>query len=390
MTLPDPLPPGSYSLFAKADGPGAVSESNEYNNARLAFIQIGPDLTITNLSAPASAGAGSTIVVSDTTANPGLGAAAASVTRFYLSQDFSFDASDVLLQGRSVPALAGGTSSGGTTSLTVPSSTADGVYYLIAKADGTGVVAESNETNNTRSAVLRIGPDLAVTTTTAPPRAAAGSSVDVTETTQNIGTGNAGESITAFYLSTNALLDASDMRLGGRSVQALGPTATSVRTTTVALPAVSPGTWYLIVNADDERTITETVETNNTRAVSILVGPDLTVSLFTLPFTIAAGATVSVGDTVKNVGAADAGASVIRFYLSTNTSFDTSDVLIGSRDVPAIAAGSSSSGTTSVVIPSGLSGTYYIFAVADGTGVVAEASEGNNSFLRVVQVTGGS
>jgi subtilase family serine protease len=389
VTLPDPLTPGSYTLFAKADGPGAVTESNEFNNARLAFIQIGPDMTVTSLSVPASAGAGTTIVVSDTTANPGLGEAAASVTRFYLSQDFSWDSNDVLLQGRSVPLLTAGTSSNGTTSVTIPPSTADGVYYLIAKADGTGIVAESNETNNTRSAVLRIGPDLAITATTAPARAAAGASIDVTETTQNIGTGNAGASVTAFYLSTNALLDASDMRLGSRSVQVLGPNATSVRTTSVALPSVSPGTWYLIVNADDERTVTETVETNNARAVSMLVGPDLNVFSFTLPFTVAAGATVSIGDTVKNLGAADAGASVIRFYLSTNTAFDSSDVLIGSRNVPAIAAGAINSGTTSVVIPSGLSGSYYVFAVADATGVVAEASEGNNSFLRLVQINGG-
>ena len=67
MTLPDTLAPGSYTLFAKADGPDAVPESNEFNNARLAFIQIGPDLTVTSLSVPTSAGAGTTIVVSDTT-----------------------------------------------------------------------------------------------------------------------------------------------------------------------------------------------------------------------------------------------------------------------------------------------------------------------------------
>ena len=390
VTLPNPLLPGSYTLFVKADGPGATPESNEFNNTRFGFIQVGPDMTITGLSAPASAGAGTSIIVSDTTANPGLGEAAASVTRFYLSQDFSLDASDVLLQGRSVPALAGGTSSSGTTSVPVPPSTADGVYYLIAKADGAGVVAESNETNNTRNVLLRIGPDLAVTAATAPARAAAGSSIDVTETTQNIATGTAGASVTAFYLSTNALLDASDMRLGSRSVPALGPNATSVRTTTVALPAVNAGTWYLIVNADDERTVTETAETNNTRFVSILVGPDLTVSLFTMPFTVAAGATVSVGDTVKNLGAADAGASVIRFYLSANATFDAGDILLGSRNVPAIAAGATNSGTTSVVIPGGLSGTYYLFAIADGTGVVAEALEGNNAFVRLVQITGGS
>jgi subtilase family serine protease len=387
ITLPDTLTPGAYTLFVKADGPGELVESNEFNNTRLGFLQIGADLAVTGLSGPATAGAGSTIVISDTTSNQGLGSAAASATRFYLSVDFALDATDTLLQSRSVPALTGGTSSSGTTSTTIPASTADGAYFLIAKADAPGVVAESNETNNTRTITIRIGPDLAVTAATAPARVAAGSSIDVTETTQNIGTGNAGASATGFYLSTNTLLDASDVRFGTRTVPALAPGASSARTTTVTLPAVSAGTWYLLVNADDDRTITETLETNNTRAVSLLVGPDLSVSTFTAPFTVVKGSTLTVGDSVKNIGAADAAASVIRFYLSTDALFSTNDQLLGSRDVPALAAGLTSSGTTSIVIPAGLSGTYFLFAVADGTSVVAEASESNNAFLRVIQIT---
>ena len=387
ITLPDPLAPGAYTLFAKADGPGALSEINEFNNTRFWFIQIGADLVLTGLSAPATAGAGSTITISDTTSNQGLGAASASVTRFYLSADFALDVNDVLLQSRSVPALAGSTSSSGTSSVTIPANTADGSYFVIAMADAPAAVAESNETNNTRTVSLRIGPDLAVTSATAPARAAAGSSIDVTETTQNIGTGNAGASVTGFYLSNNALLDASDFPIGSRTVPALAPGATSVRTTTVTIPAVAPGTWYLLANADDGRTITETQETNNTRNITLLVGPDLSVATFTAPFSVSAGSNVTIGYAVKNIGAADAGASVIRFYLSPDVLFSANDQLLGSRDVPALAAGLTSTGSTSIAIPGGLSGTYYLFAVADGTSLVAEASEGNNTFLRVITIT---
>ena len=66
-----------------------MTESNEFNNARLAFIQIGPDMTVTVCRSRHRPERETTIVVSDTTANPGLGAADASITRFYLSQDFS-------------------------------------------------------------------------------------------------------------------------------------------------------------------------------------------------------------------------------------------------------------------------------------------------------------
>src|SRR5262249_4828318 len=152
-----------------------------------------------------------------------------------------------------VPSLDGGASSSGSTNLTIPASTADGVYYLITKADGTDAVAECNETNNTRSAVLRIGPDLVISAATAPARAAAGSSIDVTETTQNSGTGNASASATAIYVSNNSLLDSGDLRLATRSVPALAPGGTSAKTTSVTLPALTAGTWYLIVSADDQQ-----------------------------------------------------------------------------------------------------------------------------------------
>jgi subtilase family serine protease len=113
------------------------------------------------------------------------------------------------------------------------------------------------------------------------------------------------------------------------------------------------------------------------------------VATFTLPFTVTAGSTLSVGDSVKNVGAATAGASVIRFYLSANTVFDSGDTLLGERAVGSIAAGLTNSGTTSITIPAGLSGSYYVFAIADSTNQVQEASEGNNTFLRLVQITAG-
>src|SRR5262249_51350581 len=163
---------------------------------------------------------------------------------FYLSADFTLDTGDPLLQGRNVPSLDGGISSSGSTNVTIPPSTQDGVYYLIAKVDSTDAVAECNETNNTRTWLIRIGPDLVVATATAPARAAAGSSIDVTETTQNSGTGNAGASVTAIYLSTNALLDSADQRLGSRAVPALGPGGTNAKTTSVTLPALTAGTWY--------------------------------------------------------------------------------------------------------------------------------------------------
>ena len=194
-------------------------------------------------------------------------------------------------------------------------------------------------------------------------------------------------SVTGFYVSTNALLDAADVRMGSRTTPALAPGASSARTTTVTLPAVSAGTWYLLVNADDDRTVTETQETNNTRAVTILVGPDLNVATFTAPFSVVAGSTITVSDSVKNIGAADAGASVIGFYLSPDMLLSTNDQLLGSQERSSAGRGPDQQQLDLDRDPRRAVGDVYLFAVADGTSAVAEASEGNNTFLRIIQIT---
>jgi subtilase family serine protease len=94
---------------------------------------------------------------------------------------------------------------------------------------------------------------------------------------------------------------------------------------------------------------------------------------------------------VRNQGAGIAAASTTRFYLSTNTSLDGGDgALMPSRAVPQLADGASSSGSTSVNIPSNTApGLYYVIAQADSDGVVAESSETNNvAVIRSIQVTG--
>jgi subtilase family serine protease len=113
-------------------------------------------LAVSTLTAPSAAAVGATINAIDTTTNQGGGAAPASTTRFYLSLNSVFDAGDVLIGARSVPALAGGASDTATTGVTIPAGTAPGGYYLIAVADGAGAVVETFETNNTRARFIQV------------------------------------------------------------------------------------------------------------------------------------------------------------------------------------------------------------------------------------------
>jgi subtilase family serine protease len=158
VTIPAGTATGAYYIMAKADDGNAVAELSEDNNTYSWYITVGPDITITAMTSPYSAGAGKSVSITDIAKNIGAGDASASTTGFYLSTKSSLDASAVLLGSRSVPALAVGATSQGATTVTIPAGTAAGAYYLIARADDGNAVAGLSEDNNTYSWYLSIGP----------------------------------------------------------------------------------------------------------------------------------------------------------------------------------------------------------------------------------------
>jgi len=214
----------------------------------------------------------------------------------------------------------------------------------------------------------------------------------VSDTTKNQGGGGADASTTRFYLSTNSTFDLSDLPLGSRAIPALAPGATSSGTTSVTIPTgTAVGTYYVIARADADGIVTETAETNNNVASVVQVGPDLTVSAFSVPTMATAGTSITVSDTTKNQGGSPADASTTAFYLSTDPVLDAGDVLLGTRQVPALAAGTLSSASTVLVVPVGTtSGAYYVLAHADANDVIVETQEGNNTSARSTQVAPGS
>jgi subtilisin family serine protease/subtilase family serine protease len=388
VTIPQGTTAGTWYLIANADGEGVVAEASETNNVYSRTIKIGPDLDITALAAPTAAAPGQTIVVTDTTKNQGAGEAGPSVTQVFFSANGAIDAADILAGSRSVPALAAGASSPGSITFKIPEATAAGTWYIIARADGEGVVSETSEINNTSSRSIMVGPDLDITALSAPTAAAAGQTIVVTDTTKNQGAAAAGPSLTLVYFSPNGAIGASDVPIGSRSVPALGAGESSSGSTNITIPeGTASKTWYIIAKADGENILAETSETNNTYSRSIYIGPDLAVTALSAPAAATAGQVISIGETTKNQGAADAGPTITEFYVSKNSVLDASDILIGSRSIPALAAGASSSGTAAVTVPLGTSaGTWYIIAKADAGGAVAETWETNNTYSKSIKI----
>ncbi|MEQ1759432.1 MAG: CARDB domain-containing protein [Vicinamibacterales bacterium] len=403
VTIPTATPFGAYVLLACADDGGVVTETDEANNCRAAagVLQVsGPDLVeaaVTN--PPAAAVPGSTFSVTDTVLNQGLTTAGSSTTRYYFSLDATRSAGDVLLTGtRSVSSRSPSSSSAGSKTVTIPATTPFGVYYLLACADDLNTVVESDETNNCRASASTgqvSGPDLVETAVSSPPSAVApGASFSVTDTVLNQGAVTAASSTTRYYLSLDALRSAGDILMSGtRSVSSRSALSTSSGSKSVKVPSATPvGVYYVLACADDLLKVIETNENNNCRASAgtlQVTGPDLVeTAVSNPPATASPGGTFSVTDTVLNQGLASAASSTTRYYLSLDTEKSVGDILLtGTRSVSSRSAGSSSTGSKTVTIPSGTPlSFYYLLACTDDLSVVGESDETNNCRVSVTTV----
>jgi hypothetical protein len=141
--------------------------------------------------------------------------------------------------------------------VTIVSGTAPGIYHVLACADDTNMVVESNETNNCIASTGRVevrGPDLIETfVSNPPPTFKIGSTFSVTDTVKNQGNVDAGDSVTRYYLSKDTVKGSGDVRLtGGRFVVGLAPDISSIGTANMTIPSgTAEGAYYLLACADD-------------------------------------------------------------------------------------------------------------------------------------------
>ena len=163
-----------------------------------------------------------------------------------------------------------------------------------------------------------------------------------------------------------------------------------VENTTVALTAVpDAGFAFAGWTGACSGTGVCTVTLSAARAVTatFVRVPDLRVSTVSAPASVGTGQTLAIVSTVTNNGTAAAGAFTVTFYLSTDQT-PGAGAPVGSRKIAGLAAGGSNTATATVMIPLGFEpGPYFLSAVADSTGAVAESDESNNGLTATAQVT---
>ena len=275
----------AYYIIVVADAGNFVFEGQrEANNTTAQPLQVqtpNVDLRVTAVDAPAQAFSGMAVPINWTVRNDGAAQTLATqwTDNVILSRDQVFDATDPVI-GYLVHngALNGGASYNGTLNVEIAPGLS-GPYYVFVRTDANNALAEPNEGNNfgydTTALTLQIPPpaDLLVlpTTINSPGAGTPGENATLSWTVKNMGSNAAvGQWTDAVYLSTNQTWDIGDAEVG--RVDHSGPLAAGQSYTgalTAKLPAVTPGSYYVIVRTDVRNRVREENENkNNNTAVS--------------------------------------------------------------------------------------------------------------------------
>ena len=398
VTLPaNILASDTWHLLVVTDEDNGQFEANESNNVISSPLTLNaPDLTPSDLTAPATGAIGETIRVDWTVVNISdtSGALGDWVDAVYLSSDEALG-DDVLLKSASggvfSPLNAGADYQLGI-DVDVPGDTLPGQYFILLVTDDTDQQNESNESNNIRSISFEVsGVDLTVESVSVDTQATFGDTIDVTYTVRNTGGGRAtalwSDSI---WLSADSTFDSNDQLLGTFPVTSVSPLDsgdTYQLTLPIELPldgSSSDAVFHIFVQTDSGGNQPETNATNNEASQPINLTlpplPDLVVTDISTPSVATSGDTIDISWTVTNQGDADfTGNFADQMFLSSDTSLG-SDLFIGRFDFSGvIPAGQSVTRTQTIDLPVTLQGDRFAIIRTDAANQVFEhAGENNN------------
>jgi subtilase family serine protease len=277
VTLPN-VPPGTYYLFLRVDALNQLAEGDESNNTTMALpiVVQTPDLIPTAFSAPATGAAGHQVSASFTVKNQGSANARPNWNdQIYFSTDMSFGNDTALAVSARTTPLAPGDVYTVVQNVTLPKMP-PATYYLLMRTDTLGQVYEGGADANNDASPVPITittPDLVPTDLTAPQSATHGTQISVSFTVANQGAATADPNWNdQVSLSTDPLVGNDTVLLITARTIGLAAGATYTTSQTVTLPNVTPGTYYLLLQADVVNGVYEGgADANNLKAVQITI-----------------------------------------------------------------------------------------------------------------------
>ena len=404
---------GELELRVIADqnnaGIGVLFETNlahngEANNAAMLSVtsqaRAYADLQVTAVTTPATATAGKPVAISWTVSNTGAAASGLIWTdQIILSRDNVIgNADDLILANlRVVGPLTAGSSYSQTISVNLPLGI-QGNYYFAVKTDSAAEVLEPDTRANNISAVKAIDiaaayADLAIESISAPNIALSGENVQVSWQVRNLG--NAATDLVLWsdrvMLSRDLTPSADDIILAGAITHAglLDAGQSYVGLATLTLPRDLQGDFYVLVDVNAARSVSENGRTGNNVGASaaplkISLAPtaDLTVANVTGSTQLCPGDTATVSYVSNNSGSTQAnGPWRDRIFLqdSAGNLTQVADNWVTTN----LAVGTSESRVVSFVVPAGFQEGQFSWVVrtdVDNT-VYERGTENNNQAI---------
>lgn len=285
-------------------------------------------------------------------------------------------------------------------SVAIPSNLQDGNYVFKVRADGDNQILENStsESNNCAIANITVADpasaftdvivqNSSISTTTAIPNGQFSSTVTV----KNNGGLPANGVDVFFYLSNDNILDNSDQWLQNADAGDIAAGQSSTVTAQITLPPNAySGNKKIIIVADGNNDVFESNELNNeaTHTISYSSVADLIPNDFYLSSikNYRGGSTTYEID-VENIGTATSSSSDIKFYISTNTTYNSSDIYCGSKSISSISSGNELQKTGSITIPTSVTpGAKYLLAVVNSSQSASEFDYDNNVIAIPIEI----
>ncbi|HEY2772549.1 MAG TPA: CARDB domain-containing protein [Candidatus Binatia bacterium] len=393
-------PPGANYIWAIADAGPDVTESNEDNNKINQPFTINdqvPDLIVQSIAVnPDSVSNGEAPDITIVIKNQGTSLAAASIARVRINQNATGVApeDDQVCGSVSTPSIAAGQIATVHCKSTISGRPA-GTNYVWVIADVNNDSGESNHDNDRASALITISAaasDIVVDSIVLNPTGGAnGSLVQITITVRNQGTGPSFDSTTKVRINQNPddVAATDPIICGSLDTPAIPVGSTTVVSCKPTLNNRPAGTNYIWVILDSSNTAGQADRTNDrSRAdyeVAAPPAPDMAVTQVTVkPTSAANGTLITVSARVENDGKANSPVTETRFLVNQNADgvSDGDLVLCDNVDTLALAPGASLNVNCKPTLSGLAGGSYFIWALADITGVSGQSNH-NNDMLSV-------
>lgn len=311
---------GNYSVQVTSSAGSVIS-----GTALLTVLVPRPDFFVSGVKSPAEAMGGQPLQVTWNLFNVGNAASDPGWHHtLWLARDTAGSGAEFVAALPFTDSLAAGQSLSITGAVIIPPASSGDRYFLV-RADGSNVVSELNEANNSAVAAAKIhitSGDLVLREVSAPTIATLGTAISLTWVGANAGITPANvvwrDSI---FLATNGNSLVGATRLAtlparggaGTAPATLDPGASYTNSLSVTLPSnksLSPGNYYLTVMIDASGDLPETEETNNLKTTSVTLQaaplPDLAISAVLAPPTVQPGSGYTLIWAITNQGTAEA------------------------------------------------------------------------------------